>query len=62
MMKESLTTSKIIGALLLLSALALPLLLPISIICWMSIGIIRLVNKQERVLMITCFKQNQKRI
>ncbi len=58
-MKESLTTSKIIVALLLLSALALPLLLPISIICWMSIGIIRLVNKQERVLMITCFKQNR---
>jgi O-antigen ligase len=58
-MKESLTTSKIIVALLLLSALALPLLLPVSIICWISIGIIRLVNKQERVLMITCFKQNR---
>jgi O-antigen ligase len=59
MMKESLTTSKIMGALLLLSALALPLLLPVSIICWISIGIIRLANKQERILMITRFKQNR---
>ncbi len=58
-MKETLTTSKIMGALLLLSALALPLLLPVSIICWMSIGIIRLANKQERNLMITRFKQNR---
>ena len=59
MMKESFTTSKIICARLLLSALALPLLLPVSIICWISIGIIRLVNKQERISMITRFKQNR---
>ncbi len=58
-MKESFTTSNIIVALLLLSALALPLLLPVSIICWISIGIIRLANKQERILMITRFKQNR---
>ena len=58
-MKESFTTSKIIGALLLLSALALPLLLPVSIICWISIGIIRLVNKAERISMITRFKKNR---
>ncbi|MBK9638750.1 MAG: O-antigen ligase family protein [Bacteroidetes bacterium] len=59
MMKESFTSSKIIVALLLLSALALPLLLPVSIICWITIGIIRLANKQERILMITSFKQNR---
>ena len=59
MMKESINTSKIMGALLLLSALALPLLLPVSIICWISIGIIRLGNRQERILMITRFKQNR---
>ena len=58
-MKESFNPSKIIGALLLLSAVAMPLLLPVSIICWISIGIIRLGNRQERILMITRFKQNR---
>lgn len=59
MMKESFTSSKIISALLWLSALALPLLLPVSIICWISIGIIRLANRPERILMNTRFKQNR---
>ncbi len=58
-MKEIFTTSKITSALLLLSALALPLLLPVSIICWISIGIIRLVNKAERISMITRFKKSR---
>lgn len=57
-MKESLNTSKVINALLMLSALTLPFLLNVSIVCWILIAILRLAVKEERVSMIAIFKGN----
>jgi O-antigen ligase len=58
-MKESLNTAKAITALLMLSALTLPILLNVSIVCWILIAIIRLAVKDERTSMINIFKKNR---
>lgn len=58
-MNQSISTSKIIVSLLMLSALALPVLLIVSIISWILIGAIRLSVKEERNAMILIFKKNR---
>lgn len=57
-MKESLNSSKVIVSLLMLSALALPILLNVSIACWIAIALVRLVVPNERKAMISIFKEN----
>ncbi|HOS47731.1 MAG TPA: O-antigen ligase family protein [Bacteroidia bacterium] len=58
-MKESLNSSKVIVALLMLSALALPVLLNVSIACWIVIALVRLVVPEQRKAMISLFKKNR---
>ncbi len=58
-MKNLNNPSKIIIALLMLSALTLPFLLIVSIVCWILIGIIRFAFKEERNSMITILKENR---
>lgn len=54
---KSITIHKVTEALLILSALALPLFLNISIISWILIAILRLINTEERRAMVSNFKQ-----
>lgn len=56
---KALTPSKVIVWLLMLSALALPVMLNVSIICWILIAVIRLSVRDERVNMISIFRKNR---
>ncbi len=54
---KSISISKTIEALLILSALALPLFLNVAIISWVLIAILRMSHAEERKAMVSNFKQ-----
>jgi O-antigen ligase len=56
---KSISTSKIIELLLIISAIALPLFLNVAIISWILIAVIRLSSAAERNAMATNFKQHK---